>query len=211
MMSTRPIVGFFLRFLLFFLALMILWSGVGATYGRAFRAMGNLLFARFGTDGLVRFQRSEGSNTEDDLEVMLMNRGNGAESTFAGSSRLQGYKPTAFLLALILATPVSWKRRGRAVLWGTVWINVYVSLKTAVFLLARFSDENALALYAPGPLARGLLGYLEWLFVISFAAWLIVPLPIWALVTLRRDDWPSILQSPAHDEARTGFETDPFD
>ena len=114
LMSTRPIIGFFVRFLMFFAVLMILWSGVGAMYCGAFRGMGNLLFARFGTDGLVRFQRSLGSNTEDDIEVILMNRGNGAESTFAGSSRLQGYKPTAFLLALILATPVSWKRRGRA-------------------------------------------------------------------------------------------------
>lgn len=195
-MSARPVIGFLVKFLLAFVALMVLWRGVGTGYAEAFRTAGNLLFARFGSDGLVDFQRVQQPTSEDDLRILLMNRRNNAQYTYAGSSRLQGYKPTAFLLALILATPVSWKRRGRAVLWGLLWVNLYIAFKTWVFILARYCGSNELALYAPGALARALLDYLEWLTVISFAAWLIIPLPIWALVTFRRDDWPSILQAP---------------
>ncbi len=194
--SFSVLCGFFLRFLVVFVLLIAPWAGVSELYSSFFRAGGDLLFSKFGSDGRVRFLPMSNPDEERDMEVVLINRRTRSEMRVVGSSRLQGYKPTAFVLALILATPVPWSRRWRAAGWGLVLVNLYVAVKQAVFLLSVFSGENSLALFSPGPVCSVLLDLLVWILVMSFAGWLIVPLPIWALVTFRRSDWPTILQAP---------------
>ncbi|GAG33751.1 unnamed protein product, partial [marine sediment metagenome] len=129
-----------------------------------------------------------------DTEVVLFNRRTGAERHIAGGSKLQGFKPTAFILALIVATPIPWSRRWRAVVGGLVLVHAYVALRMLVFLLAAFGGDNPLALFSPGPIGGAILGFLSWFLVLSYTSWLIAPLPIWVLVSLRTSDWPTILQ-----------------
>lgn len=174
------------------------WPGLEEAYGRLFRAGGNLLFVRFGPGGAVHYRPLTTPDPKDrDMELVLTNLRNGAEYTFIGSSRLQGYRPTAFILALTLATPIPWSRRWRAVLWGLLGIHVYVDLKAAVFLLVAFSGDNSLALFRLGQTGKGFLEYLNWLVVVSYAGWLILPLIIWVLVTFHRKDWEAVLQKTA--------------
>lgn len=194
MRPARTLAGFFVRFLVVFVLLMVPWPGLGAAYATFFRVSGNFLFSTFGSDGRVRFLPVANPEKERDTEVVLVNRGTGAEMRLAGGSRLQGYKPTAFVLALILATPIPWSRRWRAVVWGLMLVNVYVALRVGIFLLAAYSGDGAVALFTPGPVCRPVLDFLLWVVVVSFAGWLILPLPIWALVTFRRSDWPTILE-----------------
>ena len=196
MRPARVLGGFFLRFLVVFVLLMAPWPGVSEAYAAFFRAGGNFLFSKFGSDGRVRFLPLANPDEGRDTEVVLVNRRAGGEMRVVGGSRLQGYKPTAFVLALILATPVPWSRRWRAVVWGLVLVNAYVGLRVFAFLLAAFSGDSTVALFSPGPVCRAILDFFVWVLVVSFAGWLIVPLPIWALVTFRRSDWPTILRAP---------------
>ena len=194
MRSAKRITGFFTLFLVAFVLLMVPWPGLQEGYGAGFRAVGNALFVRFGSAGAVRFRPISTADPDRDMELVLQNRQNGAEYIFTGSTRLQGYKPTAFVLALTLATPIPWRRRWRALLWGFLLVNLYVALRVVVFLLAAFSGDNSLALFTFGPVVKSALDYIHWVVVISFAGWLILPLPIWAFVSLRRQDWRTIVQ-----------------
>ena len=192
MLSAKRMAAFFVVFLLVFVLLMAPWPGLQEAYGAGFRAVGNLLFVRFGAGGAVRFQPIETPDPDRDMELVLRNRRNGAKYIFTGSARLQGYKPTAFILALTLATPIPWRRRGWALLWGFLLVNLYVAFRVVIFLLAAFSADNSLALFTLGPVGRAILDFVHWVVVISFAGWLILPLPIWALLSFRRQDWLAI-------------------
>ena len=185
-----------LGFIVVFAVFIAAWPWLGGTYAAVFRAGGNVVFCAFGNDGRVRFLPFSSLNERQDIEVVVSNRRTGAGRRIAGSSRFQGFMPTAFVLALILASPIPWSRRWRAAAWGFVLVNVYVALRILVFLLAVFSGDDTLALFSPGPFWQAVLEFLSWVLAVSFAGWLIVPLPIWALLSFRRSDWPTILQTP---------------
>jgi hypothetical protein len=189
MFSGKHAAWFFVQFLFVFVILMAPLPGLARAYGACFRAGCNVLFARFGSDGSVRCRPSVSGGPENDLACTLVNRRTGAEYTFAGGSRLQGYKPTAFILALTLATPIPWRRRIRAVLWASLLVNVYVAVRMAVFLLVAFSGDNSLALFTPGPFWKGVLTYLNWVVVVSYAGWLVLPLLIWLVVVCACRQW----------------------
>ena len=195
-MGAKPIVGFFIRFMVLFVVLTAPWPGLPQVYAPLYRAVGNALFVRFGS-GSVQLQSTGQTDPDRDTQFVLRNRNNGAEYVFRGTS-LKGYQPTAFLFCLILATPIPWSRRWRGLLWGLAIVSVYAVLRTALFLLFAFSEGNhlvqnmsesgSLALFSLGPFGRFVLEYLYWVFVESFAGWLLVPLPIWVLVCFRRSE-----------------------
>ena len=175
------------------------------------RAVVNVLGGRFGS-GSAHLQSSGRQDPDRDTDFELRSRNTGAEDVFRGTS-LKGYQPTAFLFCLILATPIPWSRRWRALLWGLAIVSVYAALRTAMFLVFAFSEGNhlvenmsesdSLALFTLGPFGKSVLDYLYWVFVESFAGWLFVPLPIWALVCFWRSDrWTkSKAERPPQDEA----------
>jgi hypothetical protein len=96
----------------------------------------------------------------------------------------QGFAPSAVLVALVLATPVVWRRRWRVLLAGLVLVQGFVFLRVAVALLNGFGRVG--------------LGERRLLEVSDFSAWAlrrgdqifagdlhmtyIVPLMVWALV-----------------------------
>ena len=197
MLSPKRVAGFFIRFLLVFVVLMAPWPRVDVAYATVYQTVANVLFARFFSDGLVRFDPSPTPARDRQLEVTLENRRTGVAVIFPFNSRTQGYKPTAFVLALILATPIRWSRRWRALLWGFLCVNGYVILKATLFLFAGFSGDAELAPFTLGVIGTKILVYLHWVVIASFAGWLILPLPIWALVSFRRKDWEVLLHGKA--------------
>ena len=211
-MGAKPIVGFFIRFMVLFVVLTAPWPGLPRVYAPIYRAVGNTLFVRFSSAGSVHLQSSGRHDPDRDTDFVLRNRNNDAEFLFRGTS-LKGYQPTAFLFCLILATPIPWSRRWRALLWGLAIVSVYAALRATLFLFFAFSEGNhlvqdmseaeSLAIFALGPFGRGVLEYAYWVFVESFAGWLFVPLPIWALVCFWRSErWTKPrAERPPQDEA----------
>ncbi len=191
MFRPKLIGGFFGRFLAVFVLLMIPWPGVGEAYGAFFRAGGNLLFSSFGTGGLVRFLPLEESDGVHDHVVHAENLQTGMAVGVRGRSRITGYQPTAYVIALIVATPLPWSRRLKALAWGLLLVNAYVAVRMLLLLLVTFSSD-ALGLFSPGAVMRTVLGFSEWVVVRSFGGSFVVPLGIWALAMFRRGDWSRI-------------------
>ncbi len=211
-LGAKPIVGFFIRFMVLFVVLTAPWPGLPQIYAPIYRAVGNVLFVRFGS-GSVHLESSGRRDPNRDTNFLLRNRNTGANYVFSGTSH-KGYQPTAFLFCLILATPIPWSRRWRGLLWGLAIVSVYAALLTALFLLFAFSEGNYLvqdicksgdlALFSPGPFGKSVLDYLYWVFVESFAGWLVVPVPIWALVCFWRSDrWAKAGRPPQDETAKS--------
>ena len=186
MAAAKAAGGFFVRSLIVFVALLATWPVVGATYANVFRGAGNGIVG-FGSDGRIRFTEPADKTAPHDVELALRDREAQAKRSVAVSSRRHGFMPSAFLFALIVATPVSWSRRARAAAWAFVAIHAYIAVKIALM-------PSAYAISAASGDGSGVLAGFFWVVSGSSAGWTMVPLAIWALTTLRKSDLATILE-----------------
>ena len=115
--------------------------------------------------------------------------------------RDRDYKPTVFLVALILATPIPWRRRGRALAWGLIGATLFVGLRLWLRVTDAFCDPSMLGLYDVAAFWRSLLHGAMLVVSLSPAMTYFAPLIIWGLVTFRREDLGSLTDGPAPEPA----------
>jgi exosortase/archaeosortase len=99
-----------------------------------------------------------------------------------------GYLPTAEVLALILATPIPWVRKWKALLAGLVLVHVLVLLRVLVVLIFGFSAAGAVALFHPGPLARSALTMLFNVVAVGISFTYVAPVFLWIAVAIRQQE-----------------------
>jgi hypothetical protein len=188
MSPVRLVGGFLLRFAIVYAALAVLWPGLGDAYAGWYRSAGEYVFRTIGSGGEVLFKPVPVEGTEFDTILILGNANTKAVTEIKSNSRIMGFVPTCFVLALTLATPIPWKRRLRAVVIGGVLVQVYVGFRVWITLLGAFSGENDLSVFAFGPTTTEFLSFTFSLLVVSLAGCYVVPALIWAVVTFRRSD-----------------------
>ena len=200
MFPLKPVAAFFLKVIIFYALLMIPWPGVMGAYGYVFRACGNTVFRTFGSTGRVHFAPitpvPAGKDAKDTTVTLENIKTRGARGTMEMNSRLMGYLPAAFAVALILATPVPWSRRGWSLLWGLLLMGVFTGLELTLRLVDAFSDKNVLAVFSLGPVAKATVIILLKVIALSPVTAYIAPVFVWILVTFRRTDWTTLLPTP---------------
>lgn len=186
--------------------LMAPWPGLQRGYAYLFRSGGDIVFARFWfwPDGGVRFLNLKSLKSGDlapgapkieavgtfDTLMELRSRGASGVGYLRTSSRYVGYGPTVIVIALVLATPIRWSRRGWALLWGMVWIHAFILLRLTLTLMAGgFAADKKYALFHPSPFWTGVLTRAESLLSDNPTVSFVVPTFIWFLVALRRSLW----------------------
>ena len=138
-MSIKIALGFLGRFIVIYALFTGLWFYVDASYAHTFRVLGNLILGDLGTQGIIHFLPLEPDpKTEHkDTALLLTSQANLAQeqvnlSWVIISSRDSAYIPTTLVMALILASPLSWQRKQLALLHGFILIHLF---KTAIVLL----------------------------------------------------------------------------
>lgn len=192
-LPTKRIAGFALRFALAYGLLILAWSVVRPLYRPMYCMLGNLLFE--GGEASARFVALD---TADDLDIQILLAKRGpppVTGRMKNSSRMGGYLPMVSLVAFVLASPISWKRRRRALLWGLVLVTAFVALRMAIPIRENFSNPDALQVHHPGAFGRWALGIADRALVSAPASWFVVPLLIWILVAFRRQDWELVSEA----------------
>jgi len=195
--QTKQVIGFFCIFVLVYCLLMFPWPGLRAAYSKLYRTGAAFLFKSFGSKGVIVFEKLNAG--EFDTKIVFYSRDQvGSDGKMVPvafiqhNSRRSGYIYVAFLSALILATPISWRRKGWALLWGMILIHIFIIFNLAVWLLYGFNKEP-LSLIVLGPFCqRVLLGAID-VFIRNLTFGLVVCVFIWILVSFRREDWSRIL------------------
>jgi len=187
--SYGALLKFFGLFLLVFTLLMSPWSGFKEGYAAGFRTVGNIAFTSFGSTGRVRFEPSSEGDRRHDTVLILINTATGVGSQAPTSSRFMGYVPTALVLALVLATPLPWRRRLTAAAWGLLWVNLFVLFRLLLSLLNDFQGAAPSDLYSLGPMAAKCLYFAYLVLAGSAAGAFIVPVLIAASVCFHGGAW----------------------
>ena len=192
MFPPKRVATFFVLCLVIYGLLMAPWPGVRAAYATYFQVAGSLFFGSFGAKDAVRFRPAPDNPAGWDTEVVLTNPGNGTSGTVLHSSRKTGYVPTAVLVSLVLATPLSWSRKWRSLLWGVLVVNAFVALRIGLILVRDLSQDDALRLFELGPSMQKVLAWSVRALVMSPGSYYGFPVLLWVLVTFRARDWHTI-------------------
>ena len=186
----RLILGFLVRFTLIFGLCLIPWPGWNALYGEGFRLLGNACFGLDYGKWVIYFEpyeRTKGINSIDS-QIVLSNhtlidsQGHGRVRLLGIGSRTIGWIPTALTMALILASPVPWRRRGWALLWGVLLIHLFIVFSMAVYI---WNQSTLLDLLTLPPFLKVISEALEYTLVTQIGAGFCVPVLIWIAVTFR--------------------------
>src|SRR5271154_6985099 len=112
-------VRFFFLFLITYVILFIPAAGMDKVYESFFRFTGNKLYSHFGDGGVVILQPQHTKDFDSRIFISKdsLREGNSYHGeTYNLSAYLMGFLPTIFFLALLVATPLSWKRKSAALL-----------------------------------------------------------------------------------------------
>ena len=183
----RRIAGFALRLALLYGLLVTPWPGLKDGYAAVFRAGGNALFSRCGAEGSVRFVPADPEQQREwDTELHLFRRGHPIVWRIGYSSRYASYLPTVTVTALILAAPIPWSRRWRALPLGLLLVHVFIAFRVAVSVLHGFRGVD---LFVFSPLWNRAVDLGYEILSISTVTSCLVPALIWIVVSLRSDDF----------------------
>jgi hypothetical protein len=208
MQAIKPIAFFVLKLAFWYALILLPWIGGAKGYASAFRTTGNVLFRTFGSSGRVYFNPLP-AGKERDTEIVLENtKIRGAKGTMDANSRRMGFMSTAFVTALVLATPIPWRRRLPALAWALLLISVFVAFKMYLQLVNAFSDNNVLAIYQLSGFTKTMVTVLIKIFSMSPVTAYIAPVLIWVLVTLRRDDFAGLAVFRPAPKTQAGQPTD---
>ena len=188
MWPRKPFAGFVIRLLMIYGVLCIPWPGVRRGYAALYRSAGNFLFGSFGSEGVVRLRPAHTGQGRFDSEIQVHKRGSPSTGTIPHESIMTGYLPMAETIALVLATPIPWRRRWKALLYGVLLVNGFVALRMCIRLLYWFSVEQPWALYKPGLFWNKVLARVYEFIAVAPTCTFLVPVLIWILVTFRRED-----------------------
>ena len=186
MWQTDRMFGFAIRLAIGYALLVVPWPGLNDIYATAFRACGNVLFASFGPSGSVRFVAADPTENKWDTETHLYRQGRADYWRIGQNSRYTGYLPTITLIVLVLATPVTWSRRGTALFWGLLLVHGFVAIRLAVSLMYGF---RSIGLFIYGPTINRAVDITYEVVAISTVTSHVIPALIWVLVMFRRSDW----------------------
>jgi len=166
---------------------MVPWPGLGATYSKFFRSSAAFLFDPFVLKNCsVHFNAAQ--HPQGDVLIVFYDLSKASSNgdrqpfkSFCISSRYSAYIYSAFLFALILATPLSLKRKAWALFWGIILVHCYLFFKMAVLILHVFSHAPS-APIALGPFWKKIVFFAQQAFLQHMVFSFIASVFIWIFV-----------------------------
>ena len=188
MLPLSPIRLFVCKFILFYFILAMPWPGLHTAYGHYFRALGRRFFEDTDTRELS-FETVGGTERHsNNTRIVIVNRSLMHQD---GSGPVRNldldewgfWLESALLLALIGATPISWKRRAWAIFYGLMMIYVFL----ICFLgLCIWNESAEIGLVTLTPFWKSFFNGVKEMGISQLS--LAIPVLIWILVTFRRGD-----------------------
>lgn len=186
-MSLRR-AAFCWRFIFVYGLLIAPWPGFNDVYARYFRGLGQFVFAKDNDRCILNFEAvPQDLHHLLDTRIVLINRdqldrnGQGPVRYLELSTRSLGWIPTALMVALVLATPLTWRRRGWSLLFGILAIHAFILFSVAIYI---WNSSLGFSLIELGPRARQVVAGLEETLVVQMGVSFVVPVLIWMFAAI---------------------------
>jgi hypothetical protein len=193
MLPRKIMAAFCFRFLLLFGLALVPWPGLPVVCNGYFRTVVHLAFDSKTGPRSLELEPHDAHDTR----IVIINRklmqsdGSGPVRNLDLDSFDFTWRPVSLLLALILASPVSWPRRAWALVAGGVCLQAFLLF---VLGLAIWEESTEVALVTLSPFWKHAADNIMHLLVgqLNIAA----PFLIWLVVTFRQEDFRGFLGGP---------------
>lgn len=126
-------------------AFLLLWNPVSGAWARAYSEVANLSLGRTLPGVRAHFRPHEFPTRRIDTEIVLaFEKPAGLEAVSQTSSLSGSYLPSALLIALIVATPLSFARKVRAAILGLATVHVFEILLVGIVLFDLLAQDPAI-------------------------------------------------------------------
>ena len=189
----KLILRFLLRFAVIFGLLILPWPGWSDTYAGAFRAVGNAIFGCDQPDKQLHFEahvQTKGFSALDS-RIVLVNRaitrdGSHNPAVMLGlDTRSIGWVPTALTIALILGTPLPFRRLVLPLVCGLVLIHLFIIFSIAIYI---WNESTTVSLVSLSPFVKEIASDLEYTLITQLGISFTIPVLIWIVTVFRRED-----------------------
>ncbi len=181
MPSGRSIAAFVVKFLLIYGALAASWPLCGPAYAFFLRESGKVLFEAVGARNHAHIRAPTTPDGIHDIVLFVRDNAAGQAVEDIVSSWQIGFQPTSVFVGLVVATPVSMRRRIWALFAGLVMVHAFVLTRLGTILILT-------PLVRPRTFWMQTFLYFVINFVLSYPLSCFVPVLIWIAVTVRRED-----------------------
>jgi hypothetical protein len=199
MTRRRAILLFCARAAAVYIVLLALWPLTRAPFAAAYRGGLELTLGPVWPGRTVRFVPAAIDQGFAATEVIMQNPGANREGRRISRTWFRGYLPMTVLASLTLAAARPWPKRLRTIAWGTLIMAALIALGELFMLLETFGGENDVALFRPGPVTAHLIASGAFIFAKSPGTILLLPILIWAGLTVRRADWEAFFTPATRD------------
>lgn len=190
-LPTHPGLRFLVCFAFWQIAGLIVLSSVDGIYNEFFKSAGALIYGRNDREKEITFESLNRGDQLSYTRVVIVNPalmnpdGSGPVRNLDIGTRGFGSTSLALLAGLILASPVSWPRRGKALLWGVFWHQSLVFGILGYCIWLDSAEVGLLSLTAGGKeLATNIKNVQAGALVVA------IPVVLWLAVTFRLQDFP---------------------
>ena len=194
--ELKPVLRFLGWFVIIYALLIIPWPRSRDYYGSYLRSIATFILVENNGQRILRFEEVPAAkrNHTLDTRITVANReqldanGSGRAVMLDFDSHGIGWVPTAMLIALIAATPISWSRRTWSLIWGLLALHALILLSIQVYIWNQSDTTSGLNLIQLSPFWKTIISGLEETLVTQLGASFVLPVLIWIFVTFRAED-----------------------
>ncbi|HRY33192.1 MAG TPA: hypothetical protein P5531_09530 [Bacteroidales bacterium] len=191
MQSNRRILYFLIKALIICLVLALPVTSFDDAYGKFYRSLNTKMLGKIQSDGFVRYSPGKKAalthiNIWNQKQVKPNGRVDSAKADV--NTRYRGYLPTVLLIALVLASPVPWRRRLLALFAGFTLVTLLVLFKAWLGIVEICRENQWLDLVHYAGFSNWLFELTSRIFFQSTGTVFYFVVAIWVLVTFRKND-----------------------
>jgi len=193
-----PLARFILGFIGFYIVLLLPWPRVDSAYDFWFHKIGRAVFVENSGPRMVWFESAADANHPYAMKICIASRetfksdGGGLVHGINMDSINFAWHPTALILALFLATPVSWRRRlrGLALTLAVFHLFLWAGLAFAIW----YNSSNVgLVAFTHWQTEAGAALVQAFLIGVTF----LIPVLSWMVFVLRQPEFLGGMQKPS--------------
>ena len=185
-------VGIFTFTYIFFLLPQV---GFDRKYEKIFRSLGNNIYNGKNQEEVIFLKEVQTKEYDTKLYLSkksLRDKNDDYKGTiFPMKVRRIGFIATAFLISLIIATPLSWKRKFLALLFGTIGMLFFAMIKLRVIMLHFYAESKWVGLHqAPEEVKR--IEFWNEIFGRSNTNSYYVAIILWFILCFGKKEWQKL-------------------
>ena len=192
MLRSKTLLLFLLKAVIIYGLLSLPLSFYDEVYGNFYRKVSEVFFSKFRETGFVKFSEcKEPAKTHINVGNYALVRPDGSCDTATAdiNTRYLGFIPTILLISLVMASPVSWKRRLIALVAGLILVTLLIIFKQWISLLWLCEINTWLPLTNFTGASKKLLTFANTFISDSASTVLYFVVAVWLLVTFKAEDF----------------------